>query len=196
MARKFAQYLLPNADKLKNKRGLAILGIWMEKHPHLFSFQRKRIALGFSIGMGIGVIPIPIQIVLSLFACYFFKANIPATILASFIVNPLTYPLILALILQIGAMIYSVDFYSINFPSFSLLFNNPHLWWSETHIILQQVGILILIGTPITGLLFSSVSYWLIRLGWYFSVVLQWKKRHKNKNNISSEEFLSTDSIE
>lgn len=195
MARKFAQYLLPNVDKLKNKRGLAILGIWMEKHPHLFSFQRKRIALGFSIGMGIGVIPIPVQVFLSIFICYFLRANIPATILAAFIVNPLTYPLILALILQIGAMIYNIDFYSINFPSFTLLFTNPHLWWAETHIILQQAGILILIGTPITGLLFSSVSYWLIRLGWYFSVVLQWKKRHKNKNT-SIEEVLSTKTLD
>jgi uncharacterized protein (DUF2062 family) len=59
--------------------------------PELWIPNREATALGFSLGVLAGFLPLPgLQIVFAALLCYFFRANIAASVLATFITNPFT----------------------------------------------------------------------------------------------------------
>lgn len=177
MPKKIVNKLIPNVEKLSQRKGFSLFARWLSGNPHLFSIQRKRVALGFALGIAIGVIPLPIQVFLSIFLCIIFEASIPATILAAIVMNPLTYPLVLALALQIGGLVYGQGIQSVTLPDFSLLFSSPDIWFLGFSTTINQVGAILMWGIPVTGLLLGFLSYWFIRFTWYWVVVYQWTHR-------------------
>ena len=59
--------------------------------PALWIPNREATALGFSLGVLAGFLPLPgLQIVFAAILCYFFRANIASSVLATFITNPFT----------------------------------------------------------------------------------------------------------
>lgn len=59
--------------------------------PALWIPNREATALGFSLGVLAGFLPLPgLQIVFAAVLCYFFRSNVAAAVLATFITNPFT----------------------------------------------------------------------------------------------------------
>lgn len=179
MSKKFIRKITINAESLQKKKGFKKIGLFLAHHPYLFSFQRRKFALGFALGIGFGVIPLPIQFIFSGFFCYFLGASISGAFLATILTNPLTFPLILTMAFYIGKMIHAGDkITNIEMPDTNLLFESPALWFRETYDNFDSLGTLLLTGLPLTGLILGLTSYALIRFGWYWLVVLRWHFRH------------------
>lgn len=177
MGKKYVKLILPTPDKIKKAKGLSRIGSWLERRPHLFSLRSKKVALGFSVGIALGMIPLPVQIPLSIAACLILKTNVPAALASAAVVNPITYPLFFALILQIGSMASGTNISDIRFPSGELLFSHPEAWTGSMSVAVEKFGNVLSFGIPATAAFLGSVSYWLIRAGWYASVIFRWKRR-------------------
>lgn len=168
---------MPSVADLKTQRGFGKIGELAEKKPYLFTMRRRNVALGFSIGLAWGTIPLPIQVFASLFTCYIFKANIPAAILAAFITNPLTSPFILALAYFLGSLFIDSSGVVGTIPKISILLNSPYIWMDQAANYFAAMGEAILIGIPITAILFGVFGYWFISLTWSYSVLKERKER-------------------
>jgi uncharacterized protein len=191
MAKKILLKIMPDIDKLQKKRGFSFLGQWLLKHPYLFHVQRHKVALGFALGIGFGVIPLPVQVFFSLFFCFIFRANVAASLLAAVFYNPLTYPFIFALALQIGTFLGGHAFSLMLLPQTSLFFDNPEQWFQTMMNLMGQIGETLLLGVPVAGLLLGLVSYWLIRASWYWAVVWQYHQRKKKRHHRSNTTLAS-----
>lgn len=189
MAKKILLRIMPDIDKLQQKRGFSFLGQWLLKHPYLFHVQRHKVALGFALGIGFGVIPLPVQVFFSLFFCFILRANVAVSLMAAIFYNPLTYPFIFAFALQIGTFLGGHGLSFMLLPDNSLLFNNPEQWFEIMMNLMGKIGETLLLGVPVAGLLLGLISYWVIRASWYWSVVWQYhqrKKRRTKNQSISS----------
>lgn len=179
MSKKFIRKITIDAESLQKKRGFKKIGLFLANHPYLFSFQRRKFALGFALGIGLGVIPLPIQFIFSGICCYFLGASISGAFLATILTNPFTFPLILTMAFYIGKLIHAGDkITNIEMPDVNLLLDSPMLWFKEMYDNFDSVGTLLLTGLPLTGLILGLTSYALIRFGWYWLVVFKWHSRH------------------
>ncbi len=74
----------------------------------------ERIARGAAIGVAMGVLPtFGLGIILSLTAAFFLKANKAASVLGSFIMNPVTSPFFWTASLLVGSFLTGADYSSI-----------------------------------------------------------------------------------
>lgn len=180
MSKKFIKKITIDAERLQKRRGFKKIGLFLSHHQYLFSFQRRKFALGFALGIGWGVIPLPIQFIFSGICCYFLKASIPGAFLATILTNPFTFPFILAMAFFLGKFIHAGDkITNVEMPDIKLLLSSPLTWIKELGDNFDSIGVLLLTGLPLTGLILGLGSYALIRFGWYWWVVIKWNIRHK-----------------
>ncbi len=74
---------------LKNSRLHAIFGKRVF-HPHVWKSDRRSIAGGLAIGLFIAFMPIPFQMLVAAAFTIFLKVNLPISVAACWITNPLT----------------------------------------------------------------------------------------------------------
>lgn len=116
------------------------------------------IALGFSIGVFIAFSPfLGIHTILCIFFSWVVGANIPSSIIGTFVGNPITYPVIWTTSIGIGNFLLnrqSLDYDKSN----SLIF-----FKTDFLMTLKPVFIPLFFGGLILGFLFALVSYFLIK---------------------------------
>lgn len=178
MNRKYLHSLTPNIEKLKSTRGFYKIACFLEKKPYLFVMKRHNFALGLAIGLGWGIIPLPIQVIFSLISSYIFKANIQAALLGTLITNPLTAPFFLALAYNVGKLFLdSSKIESIVFPDTYLIISNFSAWWIDMQHCIETMGQALLIGIPITAVMVGTLTYFLTKWFWFWSVALKRRQR-------------------
>ena len=106
---------------VKQARGF-LRGKFMQRFPWLMRllkplFKKEywlpnphRMALGFAIGIffAFAMLVFPIQMLCSAFACMFFKGNLPMSLGACWVSNPLTIPPLVWLMTKVGAKLDSL----------------------------------------------------------------------------------------
>lgn len=75
----------------------------------LWKFSPRGVAMGSAVGVFVAFTPtVPLQMLVASTACIFLRCNIPAAIIACWISNPVTIPVIYALEYKLGAWISEV----------------------------------------------------------------------------------------
>jgi len=89
-----------------------IRGTWIHRRlgeplfaPELWHPERRSFALGFAVGAFFGLVPAPIQMLGAALGAYYFRANIPAAIAATWISNPFTMPFFVYAQYWVGCLI-------------------------------------------------------------------------------------------
>lgn len=164
---------IPTRDEITASRWLAWLGPWL-KHPKLWQWSRRGVALGVALGVFFGLLIPVAQIPLSVGAAVLLRANIPVAAASTLVTNPLTFGPIYYGAYRLGLWVTGES--------------KPEGAPPQTHNVheaqnastlqrVQALGKPLLVGLSITAVLMGLVTYVVITLAWRWRTVAKRRKR-------------------
>lgn len=150
--------------------------------PRLWHFNRANLTKAVYIGVFSSFFPLPGQSILAIIGCLYYKANIPMSIVSTWVTNPITTIPIFYAAYYLGANILNEEVMGIStvgkmLADLSLwVFSdgqNPFITYQDSFSLsafLLGLGILAVVTSTICGLAFKYF--------WRYKVVSSWKKRH------------------
>lgn len=155
----------------------------MQEHPHLQKFgqrliepklwhlNRKSVAGGAALGLFIGFMPIFGQMFLAAALAIFFRVNLPFSVTAVWVSNPLTVAPIFFFSYKLGAWV-------LQMPVGQHSFSPTWEWLTTDFLTIWQPLIL---GSVICGIIAAIIGVLAVRLMWRLIVIRNWlQRRHKN----------------
>lgn len=175
MKRIFTRFA-PHRTAIQNHRHLSLFGKLLHE-PNLWHITRHSAAGGMANGLFWAFMPFPGQTVLAAAIAIYFRVNLPISLLAVWLTNPVTmYPLFFASY-KLGAII-------LQLPPRHVHFVFSWQWFTGT---LTDIWQPLLLGCFILGSLTAGAGYYAIRLLWRIAAVRKWEERkeriRKRKNN-------------
>ena len=161
MAQRLVRRWLPDPASLRAHRGLRWLGPLLDR-PWLWHVNRSSISKGLAIGMFFGLL---VPFGQGLFAgalAVGLRANLPAAVLATFISNPLTTPVILLAAYYTGLAVLREP---MTLPALA-----EDTGWIER---IGAMGEPLLVGLGILAVASVALTYFGIQLAWRVGVI--WK---------------------
>ncbi len=165
--KKHFQRITPDKSRLEGHKVLKPVAHWLG-NPKIWHFNRRAIAMGTAIGLFFGSLPIAGQMLLSAIVSIVVKANMPVSVVATWISNPFTMPFL----------------YTANYYFGAWLLQRPPVQLKDMDWSLQgllQLGGDILVplffGSVIVGVILSILSYILIRLLWRLHIISHLRSR-------------------
>lgn len=163
---------IPTRDEITRSRWLAWLGPWL-KHPKLWHWSRRGVALGVALGVFFGLL-IPIaQIPLSVGAAVVLRANIPVAAASTLVTNPLTFGPIYYGAYRLGLWVTG-ESKPVGAPVIQAPPEQPDLSVLQR---IQALGKPLLVGLSITAALTGLLTYAVITVAWRWRTVSKRRKR-------------------
>lgn len=161
---------MPSAETVKNSKSLRFLGELLHD-PNLFHMNRRSVSHAFFWGLFIGLLPpIPVHTPAAAVAALVTRANLPLTIAACWIGNPLTIPFIMYAFYHLGRFILQVE------PTPSLEFS--WAWLSHEFAVIWKPY---LVGSLLGATTFATLGYVLSNFMWRLNVKRKWRARQKHR---------------
>jgi uncharacterized protein (DUF2062 family) len=177
--------LMPTPDALRRNRWLRWLGPGLF-HPRLWHMSRRGIAVGTGIGVFFAfLIPIA-QIPLSAAASVALRANVPASVVATLVNNPLTFPPVYYGAWRVGSVMLGEIPDDAQAPPLARQpeerpgNENRNLGQRIRHA-LSHVGKPLLLGAATFAVVFGLASYALVNTAWHLSVRLKRRARLRRR---------------
>jgi uncharacterized protein (DUF2062 family) len=166
MPKKLLKRLFPSPEQVRRKRSLRFLAPLFSK-PNLFHINRRAVARAFLIGVFTAFLPLPFQMGIVAFLAFYVNANLPISLGLVWISNPVTIPPIFYATYLLGTEILGikVDDFQIELSVEWFLTELTTLW------------VPLLVGSLVTGMVLSVLSYFGIHLAWRMHVIHSWNKR-------------------
>ena len=165
MIKNVIKRLFPKLNAVKEEKILKIFGPAVLQ-PNLWHINKKSVSRGFAIGAFCAFLPIPGQMIIAAFLSITFAANLPISVILTWISNPFTYTPIFYFAYKIGKIIINADI-NVNEKEIDILSNIKDIWEP------------LLLGSIILAIIGSIISYILIRVYWRYYVIKVWSKRKK-----------------
>ncbi len=169
--RKLYKRYVPQRQHFHNHQSLKILGEWLHD-PNLWHLNRRSAANAIAVGFFLAFVPIPGQVILAALCAILAHINLPLTVTAVFLTNPITMGPMFLLAYKVGAVILDI-------PAEVLHFELSFHWLSET---LVHIWKPLLTGCFVLGVFSAAIGNLLIRLLWRLHLVRRWKKRALNRS--------------
>ena len=167
MIKNVIKRFFPKLDKVKEEKILKIFGPAVLQ-PNLWHINKKSVSRGFAIGAFCAFLPIPGQMILAAFLSITFAANIPISLVLTWITNPITFTPIFYFAYKIGKIIFDGRItYDVDEKEIDILSNIMYIWEP------------LLLGSIILSITGSIVAYIIIRVYWRYYVIKIWSKRKK-----------------
>lgn len=166
MPKKIIKRLMPNPDTFKEHKNLQFLGDRLHE-PNLWHLNRRSVSRAFAIGLFAAWIPLPSQMAIAAIAAFYFRANLPISVILVWLSNPITMP-------PLFYFAYQVGLWGLGMPA------------SETEFEFSLDGVMnglgdiwqpFLFGCLIMGIVCSALGYAGIRIYWRMHVLKHWEKR-------------------
>lgn len=159
---------MPDHEVFKGHKNLQFLGDRLHD-PNLWHLNRRSVSRAFAIGLFAAWIPLPSQMAIAAVAAFYFRANLPISVILVWISNPVTMP-------PLFYFAYRVGLWGLGMPPpaadfvFSLdgVMNGLGDIWQP-----------FLFGCLIMGTVCSVLGYFGLRLFWRLHVVSEWEKRQE-----------------
>jgi uncharacterized protein (DUF2062 family) len=174
MPKKILKKYSPNPEKIKNMKGLGILGKWLG-NPALWHFHRNSVAKAFVIGLFWMAIPVPSQMLFAAIFAILFRANLPLSVALVWISNPITMPPIFYFNYLVGTWILGTP------AQEGLHFELSWQWMMTT---LDHIWLPLYLGSAVVGLVLGGISYLLIQIYWRWHVTQQWHERRQRRKQV------------
>jgi uncharacterized protein (DUF2062 family) len=168
MPKKTLKALVPSHAKVREIKGLQVLGDWVYA-SNLWHINRYSASMAFFVGLFVAFLPIPGQMIAAALLAVLLSCNLPLSISLVWITNPVTMPAIFFLSYKVGAMIIDVPLKEIEFEL-------SIYWLSHS---LGTIWKPFLLGCLICGLFFGCLGYFVISLLWRWRVAYHWHQRKK-----------------
>ena len=171
--KKFLRRYFDGRDTSASLRKFGWLGEGIHSRE-LRHFSRKSVAGGVSLGFFLAFIPIPIQMLLAVPASVMAKVNLPVTMLALWISNPLTMAPLLIFAYKVGAWMtnQSGALSTLAFePTFSGLAEKLNeIWWPLS------------VGCLMCGIGAAIIGNYLVRWLWLLFLLRSKRKNRQRRN--------------
>jgi len=175
--RKYFRKFLPNHESIRQHRWLRHFGVWLQHH-NLWHLHRRSVSGGVAVGMFCGLIPGPLQMIGAALLAVLFRVNLPVAMVTTFYTNPFTIVPLYWLAYQLGALVTGQS-YAVTAAHFEV----PEMAWDNWFTVMLDwifsLGKPFAIGLPLLALILALLGYVLVRVGWRFWVMWQWRKRRK-----------------
>ena len=170
MFKQILKNYLPDHQKIRDHKRLQIFGDRLHD-PNLWHLNRRSVPGAVGMGLFIALIPLPVHTPLAAIMAIWLRLNLPVTLVAAYITNPLTIPPIFYFAYKVGA-------WMLNVP--------PHEFTIEfsLHWLLHEAGAIwlpLLVGSLTVGLVLGVVSYLAINLLWRYGIVRRRRRLLKSR---------------
>jgi uncharacterized protein (DUF2062 family) len=140
--------------------------------PVLWRWNRRGVARGLALGLFVGIlIPLvqsPFAALLSVIA----RANLPVAVVATFVTNPLTTPLVLYSAYRLGSLVIVAE------RANPLVDMSQPMAWLETLVNwLATASLPTALGLLTMATIASLTGYFAVQLGWRWRVGRRWVRR-------------------
>lgn len=147
--------------------------------PVLWRWNRRSVARGLALGLFVGImVPLvqsPFAALLSVVA----RANLPVAVLATFITNPLTTPLVLYSAYRLGSLAIVAEKANPVFDlSQSMVWLETALNWLATASLPTAMGLLTMASIA------AVIGYFGVQLGWRWRVGQRWTRRQRARQRV------------
>lgn len=176
MARKLFKRFVRYSDALLQTKIIRSLGPWI-RHPNLWHLNKRSVAGGVAVGLASGLIPGPLQMLAATILAAIFKVNLPLALVTTFYTNPFTIVPLYVLAYTLGGMITGESVRNISIPSFEWSLSSFTTSIGDFFTWILSLGHTLVIGLLMEIILFAIVGYLVVRLGWRFHVIYEWRKR-------------------
>jgi hypothetical protein len=172
--KKYFKKYLPTHQSIQQNRWMRPIAHWLH-HPNLWHLHRRSVAGGVAVGLFCGLIPGPLQMLGAALMSVLFRVNLPIALFATLYTNPFTILPLYALAYELGAWVLGMDGI-VQAP-----ITMPELLWSDWFFPLlnwvSSLGKAFAIGLPLLGIVLAVSGYVLVRLGWRFWILWEWRRR-------------------
>jgi uncharacterized protein len=176
MPRKFLRRLLPPSHRIREHRLLALFGPALH-HPRLWHVSREGIALGAAIGGFFGLL-VPIgQIPISAAAAIWLRANVPMSVVGTFITNPFTTVPIYYIAYRIGSALMGIEQAPLTLTSILEHVPATEGWLDMWTGRLLKLGKPLFVGLAALACAYALASYFSISLLWRALTLRAWRRR-------------------
>ncbi|AWL11637.1 hypothetical protein HMF8227_01156 [Saliniradius amylolyticus] len=176
MPRKFIRRFLPDHQKIREQRALAVFGTLLHD-ANLWHLNRRSAAGAFGIGLFFAFWPVPFQMWLAAALAIPCRVNLPLSVATVWITNPLTMPPMFY-----GAYLVGVFALGEEIQSFAF-----ELSWDWVVQSISTIGPAFLVGCGICAIVAGLAGYFGMNLLWRWSVVRHWNKRRAQRKSASSD---------
>jgi len=166
MPRRFFKRWMLKPEWFEKKRHFRWLGRTLAQ-PYLWHLSRTSVSRAFLIGMFWMVIPMPFQSVPAAICAVRFRANLGLSVVLCWITNPLTMAPFLYGTYKVGTWILGMR-------------DDETEIHATTDYVKSHLGDIwapLFLGSFVTGIVLSAVSYVMVRGIWRWSVSRRWKQR-------------------
>jgi uncharacterized protein len=161
MVRLFVRRWLPDPASMRAHRGLRWMGPLLDR-PWLWHVNRHAIAKGLAIGMFFGIlVPLGQALVAGVVAIGL-RANLPAAVLATFVSNPLTTPVIVLAAYHVGSAVLGDATPLHGLP--------VDAGWIAK---ISAMGEPLLLGLALLAVTAATITYFGVHLAWRIGVSLR-----------------------
>lgn len=172
MPRKLIKKYMPDPHKLREHPSLGWLGDHLN-NPNLWHLTRKSVSRAFMIGLFCAFLPIPGQMLIAALLALSLAGNLAVSIGLVWLTNPLTMPAIFYFTYRIGAWLLDTQTQApieFHWDLATLQSEINAIWWP------------LLLGSVLTGILLSLLSYVAIQWFWIWHVNRSWRQRRDDRS--------------
>lgn len=170
MPRKFFRRYSPSREWLQSSRFLRPFAAILQD-PALWGLSRKSSCRALGIGVFCAFLPVPFQTPLAVIAALYVRVNLPVTVLAVFVSNPLTIGPILWGSYGMGAFVLGMPLAPKEFE--------PSLGWALSE--LTRIWEPLLLGSLLLGSLAAVTSAVTVNLIWRTATVRHYRERKRRR---------------
>ena len=164
---------MPHHDTIRQHKNLQFLGERLHD-PNLWHLNRRSVSAAFAIGLFAAWIPTPGQMAIAAVAAFYFRANLPISVILVWITNPITMPPMFYFAYRVGLGALNMPRQeNLSFATDSFLSGLGEIWQP------------FLLGCLIVGTISAIVGFVVMRLLWRYVVVKQWSRRKDKQPPIS-----------
>lgn len=178
MPRKYFRKFMPNVNKVREVKALAMFGDTLF-HPALWHLNRRSAAGGVAVGLFCGLIPGPLQMLGSAIVCVIWRVNLPLALVTTFYTNPLT-------IVPLYVIAYEIGGFTLGARGFATPPAPPGWDWTDMLASMAAMGRWMLsLGAPLALGLFllasilAALGYVTVRGAWSLYLRRAWRARRQ-----------------
>lgn len=174
MSRRFLRNYLPHPERIRSHRFLQFLGKRLHQ-PNLWHLNRRSVSRGVAIGLFWAMIPMPFQMIPSALTAIRASANLGLAVMTVWLSNPFTMPPIFFAQWALGQWLTGGSIRSAE---------GNVVWQRQTWTSLDsfasaigQIGLSLYLGSLISAILLSLLSYVFVDRLWRWHVRRRWQGR-------------------
>lgn len=168
MPRKFLKRYLPDAHSIRNRRELRFLRKLLED-PFLLHLNRRSVAGGLALGLFVAFIPTPAQMLISAALAILLRVNLPISVLAVWITNPVTMVPMFYFCYRIGVLLLGER----HVPFEATLQG----FWAQ----IDSIWAPLLLGSTLMGAAAALLGYVTVQILWRLHIVRAWRRRARQR---------------